>query len=276
MTKLVIILLSSIIFVVGFNFLLNYLSSYFKSEQRLMLVNGKFKNQQRAMSFNKKIEKYKRWGILQKYPKMTNPIYYFEVHILFGAIFGVVLFFIHPMLFFVGFLVGYIGLDVVFALENISDNEKITVDVMNMYQSMYVQLCGGQYIVNAITDTKRVIKHKRLKRAIDDFETNINVHNMSILEAITFFEECFDNINISTFCTLVRQNEENGHIIDLLQDLSDQLKDMQEVIYAKRVEKTNRLLTVLMLIIFATVMLYVLYLFVAGIFQSGATQLFTM
>lgn len=260
-----------LVYLLLFYFFYENFKNYYAKTNIIYLTKQKvIKKYSHEDMFKNKIQRYTKMGVLDKYPKLANPIYYFFVHfglaLAFGIAFSVIF---NYYMMFVGFVVGYIFLDVIFEIENKSQNEEISKNIMRMYESMYVQLSGGQYIANSVIATRRVVTNERLLKAINEFEKDIKVDNKSTVQAIANFENKFDNTDVLTFCVMVRQNEESGKVMDLLKDLLEQIKDKQNLAFDKKKEQMDIKLTLVMLLIFGVTMAYVLYLFVQGIMANN-------
>lgn len=142
-------------------------------------------------------------------------------------------------------------------------NERLLGDLRVTYQFIAIQTAAGVYISDALAECRDSVENKRLRDAFIRLGNDIATEN-DIEKALGNFSECFDNPHISTFCVIIRQSLESGRSLDLLQDVNDQLKEVEENILFKKQEKLNRKIGFIQVIFFTGAMFLFLYAFVYG------------
>lgn len=238
----------------------SYESIKYSIKSRVAVIDKKIVLQKkRKNDFSVKIAQLKKLGVLEKSPRMAQPLYYYIVHGLVGIIFA--LFFSIFKWYFApfGFIIGILLFKWYLHHRNKTDNEQMTPDIMMIYNILTSQIKGGVYMADALSECRQIVKNKRLKKALEEFHNKIYFQNTTVSEAIDDLESKFDNINISSLCMIVRQTEETGRSIDVLKDISKQLSDIEEVEIEQKKMKLERTMSFVMIILFGDIMGFVFY-----------------
>ena len=255
-----------LVYIVFLVFALTYLVLYSyrksikeKSDARIRLINDKLVIKRKRFDYNEKYAELKSWGFDERFEK---PLYYFSIKILIGCIGAIALALIHPILCILGFVIGFFFFNWYARQKNKSDNVKMNADVEMIYNVLSTQLRSGVYIGTAMSELRELIANARLKKAFDEFDKHFKINDMTLKENIIDLESKFDNDDISALCMIIKQNEDNGHTQEILQDMLKQIHDMEEIRYEKIKARTDNVLTVFMMLLFADFMVYIIYVFV--------------
>ncbi len=151
---------------------------------------------------------------------------------------------------------------------NHSDNLKMLSELKLVYHALEIQVRAGVYITDALAECYGVVREKRFRKALLDLAGDILMRS-NVSEAITDFQNKFDNRYIDSLCMIVLQTLESGQALDLLSDLSEQIKDMEEAVLAGKKESLDRSITFYQLGILAAVLVVVLYTCVTKMFASA-------
>lgn len=141
---------------------------------------------------------------------------------------------------------------------NKKDNEEMLSEIKLVYHSLEIQIRAGVYVAEALAECYNCVTQRRLRQALLDLATDMVVHG-DIYEALTKFQTKFDNRHIDSLCIIILQALESGQAVELLQDLSEQIKDMEIALLAGKREGLSRKITFYQLGILAIVLGLVLY-----------------
>ncbi len=271
------LIIISIGILLTYGFLL-YLSDRIRNfyANTITIVNGQLK-QGHQFKLDKKIDKIRKIGALDKFPKMGEPVYYILYHLLFAVIFALWGFFI-PYLFiekifglfgaFIGFLIGYKILDLYLDSVNRSEDIEITRDVLTVSNILIGQISGGQYTGSALGECSDIVKNKRFKKAIEEFDRSLKMGEKTLIEATKALNDKFTNLDVDNLCMVLIQNEESGKSKTIIQDLSQQILASERASHEREKQKLERLLTYAILILFADIMGYVAWVFITSISET--------
>lgn len=151
---------------------------------------------------------------------------------------------------------------------NAKDNQKMLPEIQDVYNTLRVQVRAGIHITNALAECYHGIERGRLRRNLEELTNEIYIKK-SVEVAINHFNEKFNNGFIDTLCSIIIQAQESGQIVELLADISEQIKAMQSAILIKRKEKLDRQITLYTLVLVAAVLAVILYACVTMMFESA-------
>lgn len=208
-------------------------------------------------------------GISFYYPVLANPIIYTGVKICLGAFLCIPAISVHLIAGIFAFIVGYKLLDIYFFYKNNADNEKLTLDIQFIYNTLSIQIKGGVYIMDAICESYEQVNNKRLKQALMELSGEIMLKADS-REAIEHFQNKFNNKYIDSLCVAIIQSLNSGKAIDLLADISEQIKTFQESIFKKKKTMMDTAMTFTTLILFSDAVAFVLYIMVTGLIKEAS------
>lgn len=151
---------------------------------------------------------------------------------------------------------------------NKQDNLKMLPELKHLYHSLEIQTRSGVYVTDALAEVYGSVREKRLKQALLDLAGDI-VMRADLGEALERFEKKFDNRYIDSLCMILLQATESGQSVDLLSDLSEQIKDMEAAVMMQKKEALDRSVTFYQLGILAAIMGIVLYACVIQMFSAA-------
>lgn len=177
------------------------------------------------------------------------------------------------VLAFCGFLIGFgfsplygvLALGFLYALPgwllhylNAKDNERLLPELRLVYHALEIQVRAGVHVTDALAECYGCVQERRLKQAFLELAGDIVV-KADIYESLEHFQEKFDNRYIDALCITVLQALESGQAVELLKDLSEQIKDMELTVLERKKGALDRSVTFYQLGILAAVLGVVLY-----------------
>lgn len=151
---------------------------------------------------------------------------------------------------------------------NRSDNIRLLPELKLLYHGLEIQIRAGVYVTDALAECYGCVKEKRISVALLDLSGDIMMHG-NMEEALASFRSKFNNSHIDSLCIIVLQAMESGQAVELLGDLTEQIKDMETAVLSKQKEALNRSITLYQLFILAAVLTIVLYACVTKMFASA-------
>lgn len=152
---------------------------------------------------------------------------------------------------------------------NQKDNTKMAPQLQSLYNMLQEQIKAGVYITDALAESYRGIGKGRLRAALEGLSGDILLRN-SFPEAMNRFNAKFNNSTIDSLCVILVQAQESGQSVELLSDMSEQLKDMQASMLQKKKEKLNRIETVCIMGILTAVIGIIMYVCMTAMFHSAS------
>ena len=153
---------------------------------------------------------------------------------------------------------------------NHGDNLKMLADVKLIYHSLEIQTRAGVFVTDALAELYGSVKDGRLKQALLDLSGDL-VMRADLGEALATFQKKFDNRYLDSLCIIILQATESGQSVDLLNDLSEQIKDMESAVLGRKKEALDRSVTFYQLGILVAVMGLVLYACVTQMFSAATS-----
>ncbi len=166
--------------------------------------------------------------------------------------------FSHWMWGLAGLFTGFLGPSLVLIWSNSRDNAAIVQDLKWIYEAISVQLKSGLYILQALMESESFIRNKRMKKSFHRLCEQL-LQGESIKTSLETFEESFHNPYISSFCVILRQMQDSGYAVKLLEDISLQLEEMERTNLVKEKENLEMKLQVFQMLLFAGILVLVLY-----------------
>ena len=151
---------------------------------------------------------------------------------------------------------------------NRQDNTKLLPELKLLYHGLEIQIRAGVYVTDALTEMYACVREKRLGKALVELAGDIVMHG-NVEEALEELRCKFDNSYIDSLCMIVLQTLESGQAVELLSDLTEQIKDMEAAVFSKKKEALNRSITLYQLLILAAVLVIVLFACVTKMFASA-------
>ena len=153
---------------------------------------------------------------------------------------------------------------------NRRDNLNMLPDLKLMYHSLEIQTRAGVYVTDAMAELYGSVWQPRLRQALLDLAGDL-VMRSDLTEALEAFQGKFDNRYVDSLCLIILQAMESGQSVDLLSDLSEQIKDMESAVLGQKKEALDRSVTFYQLGILVAVMGLILYACVTQMFTAATS-----
>lgn len=151
---------------------------------------------------------------------------------------------------------------------NGQDNSRMVADLQILYNALSVQIRAGVYVTDALAECHDKVGDKRLQTALRELAGDIIV-KAELAEALDRFRKQFENRFIDSLCIILLQAQESGQSVDLLADMSEQLKDMQAALLLRRKSSLDRATTMCTMGVFAAILAVVIYACVTSMFSAA-------
>lgn len=153
---------------------------------------------------------------------------------------------------------GFFAADLILKVSNDSDNERMLNDIKQIYDTLKIQTRAGVFLTESLTECYLTVKSRRLKSALLELNNQI-IMKKDIESAIDLFNIRFKNSYIDTFCIVIRQSLKSGKSIQILEDLSTQVTDIQQAVARKEKARLEGKIEVLQLLVFIGVLAVCMY-----------------
>lgn len=150
---------------------------------------------------------------------------------------------------------------------NKKDNEKLLPELKLVYHALEIQIRAGVYVADALAECYGSVQEKRLRSALLELAGEI-VIKADIYEALDRFQGKFDNRYIDSLCITMLQALESGQALELLADIGEQIKDMEETVLERKKGRLERSITFYQLGILVVVLGIALYACVTYMFGA--------
>ena len=191
-----------------------------------------------------------QYGIKFMFGDKIDPINYFGIKLASSFLFFIAGMKLGGFLLGTGLcFFGFIAFDFLIWLSNSQDNEKMDKDICSIYDTLRLQTKANVYLLQALGDCYLCVKTERLKAALLKLTSNI-ITNSEIDVAIDEFNLQFKNNYIDSFCIIIKQSLESGKSVQILEDMSNQLIDVQKAINMKERAALERIIQLFQLLFF--------------------------
>jgi len=161
--------------------------------------------------------------------------------------------------------------DILIDLSNKNDNEKMMTDIKNMFDIIKIHTRAGVFLTQSLTECYLVVENKRLKTELLKM-INALITTNDVNSAVSDFNSSFDNSYINVLCIIIVQAQESGFSLQMIQDLSKQIADMQTAVNVKLKTSLERKIQFAEIGMFIGLLVIIIYL----LFTSFETSLFTI
>ncbi|MBL4932276.1 type II secretion system F family protein [Clostridium paridis] len=225
----------------------------------LKKADGKFKESEKYIAFYKNIEKHlKQMGFKEIFGKDVTPTEFMLVKIVLALVFSVGVL-NQGILWSIALgIIAYFLPDVLIRIGNSVDNEEILPDLKRVYDTLRIQTKAGVFLTMSLTECYLSVKTPRLKKALLELNSYI-LTKSDIDEAVEDFNSKFKSPYIDTFCIVIKQSVSSGKTVEILEDLSEQISDIQDAINLKLAERVKAKLQFQQLLIYIGVIAIVVY-----------------
>lgn len=152
---------------------------------------------------------------------------------------------------------------------NSRDNERLLPELKLVYHALEIQIRAGVYVTDALAECYGSVQERRLRNALLELAGDI-VMKADIYDALDKFQGKFDNRYVDSLCVTVLQALESGQAIELLGDIGEQIKDMEQTVLERKKGSLDRSITFYQLGILAMVLAIALYACVTYMFGAAA------
>lgn len=149
------------------------------------------------------------------------------------------------------------------------DNERLLPELKLVYHALEIQIRAGVYVTDALAECYGSVREPRLRSALLDLAGDI-VMKADIFDALERFQGRFDNRYVDSLCITILQALESGQALELLGDIGEQIKDMEETVLERKKAGLDRSITFYQLGVLAVVLGLALYACVTYMFGAAA------
>lgn len=151
---------------------------------------------------------------------------------------------------------------------NRQDNERLLPELKLVYQALSIQIRAGVYVTDALAECYGSVQEERLRLALLELSGDI-VMKADLYDALDRFQGKFDNRYVDSLCIILLQALESGQAVELLADISEQIKDMEVTVWNRRKGALDRSVTFYQLGMLAAVLAVVMYACVTRLFAAA-------
>lgn len=173
----------------------------------------------------------------------------------------------HWLAGFFGFIAGIFLPAVILWMSNERDNEIILKDLKWLYETITVQLQSGLHIQQALQESEGLMKNKRLRQALHKLTEQL-ISGGDMTAALMKFEHSFSNRYISSFSLILRQMQDSGYAVKLLEDIRLQIEEMEHVQLNRKKESLEIQLQLFQMLLFIGILVLVIYGCILAAFQN--------
>lgn len=197
----------------------------------------KKKNKIKTLSQNKELEKIlKKFNFLKRkdeylkkqgYPLNINVVSYYFIKIVMLAICIVVasINYNSIIITILFSLTGYLLIDIYILMNKKSRNAEICTDLLNVSNSISLQLSANIMLKDSLKKQFQICKNKDFKKAMLEFATKYELSELNVEKPIKELREKFDITELNMFCDSLLQYNKVENIIEILENLSEILKE---------------------------------------------------
>lgn len=149
------------------------------------------------------------------------------------------------------------------------DNERMLPEMKLVFHALEIQIRAGVYVMDALAECYGSVREKRLRKALLELAGDI-VMRADVYDALDKFQRKFDNRYVDSLCIIVLQALESGQAVELLGDIGEQIKDMEETVLERRKGALDRSITFYQLGTLAVVVAIALYACIAYLFGAAS------
>lgn len=166
-----------------------------------------------------------------------------------------------------GFMAGIFLPMLILRTSNQRDNAIILKDLKWLYETITVQLQAGLHIQQALQESEGLMRNKRLRLGLQKLTEQL-LDGGDLNYALDNFEHSFDNRYINSFCLILRQMQDSGYAVKLLEDIRLQIEEMERVQLEKKKEAMEMQLQVFQMLLFIGILVLVMYGCIVAAFQN--------
>ncbi|MBO5179404.1 MAG: hypothetical protein J6B87_03565 [Clostridia bacterium] len=139
-------------------------------------------------------------------------------------------------MFFAG--IGYFIIDIFILIIKKKRDTEICNDILNVTDSINLQLSAHMLMKDVLKKQHENCKNKDFKKAMIIFSARYELSELNINAAIDDLENKFDILELKMFCNALKEYNKMGSINEILENLSETLKEKKvEILRANTKEK---------------------------------------
>lgn len=197
-------------------------------------------------------------GLHYKTGGKITPLEYEFIRFLMAVVSFLVFLQIKPLLAIPAMVGGFFLLDMIMSKSNELENEEMLHDIETIYNTIKLQTDSGVYIVNAIYECHKLVKTRRLARALLELSTEI-AGKQDIEEAVDHFKQKFRNQYLNILGNAVKQSMITGDTSKIMGDVSRQIDGINEAALLKEENKKEAAILLVDTLMFAGIVAAVMY-----------------
>lgn len=241
--RIVIRILQILIPILIFLFILNVALSYHPgkrivktyervNEQLREVKNGFFdyENTERFLKAN---------GAAFHYGKRMNPVRFLMLRLILSAVLFASGICLHWSVAVALTLLGF-QLPVIWLVgKNKKDNAGMLVQIKNLYMMLVIQIQAGGTVTHVMSGIYRELPRGRLRTALEEMNSEIFI-TKDFGTALEHFNNKFSNSSIDSLCAILNQAQESGRAVELLNDMSEEIRGMKNLQNKKEIVRFKR------------------------------------
>lgn len=173
----------------------------------------------------------------------------------------------HWMAGVLGLFAGSFGPAALLWLSDRRDNDIVLKDLKWLYETITVQLQAGLHIHQALQESEALMRNKRLRKALHTLTEQLML-GQDMTAALTNFEESFHNRYINSFSLILRQMQDSGYAVKLLEDIRLQMEEMERTQLIRKKETLEMQLQMFQMLLFIGILALVINGCILAAFES--------
>lgn len=221
-------------------------------------LNNRLKEQRKGTFDYDRIEQFlQKNGAAYLIGSLAEPVKYLGLCVLMAALGVLIGLRIDPLIALPCGLLGAYLPKVLILVNNQQDNNKMLTEIKMVYQFIGMQAGAGVYLTDSLAECYGSVEHPRLKKGFYQL-SNEMILSGDVETALDHFAEGFDNTYIDTLCIVIKQSLESGQAVELLQDIAEQVKEVEQNLLYQKQEKLQRKIAVFQLLFFAGIVIAIM------------------
>ncbi len=165
----------------------------------------------------------------QGYPLKLDVIRYYLLKIIMFLFFFIIGTINYQSIIYAGALAfcAYFLVDLYIAFNKKSRDAEICNDLLNVINSICLQLSAHLSLKNSLKKQYENCKNKDFKKAMIEFSTSYELSELNIDFAIQKLKNKFDILELNMFCNALSEYNKSGNILEVLENLSESLSNKQ-------------------------------------------------
>lgn len=201
-----------------------------------------------------------------------SPFDFTVMRLVCGCLLAILGLLLHPALFFVGAIIGYIFPAWSISNYDHEDNKRMLADIELLFSITALQLRNGVYISKVIYECYLSVENPRLKQALLDLSLSIDNKN-NPYQAFHDFDCKFNNEYIHSYCVALEQLQDYGIAVHMLDNLQEQMKGIRKSNYIRIEETEENRGFLVVTVCFIGAIIFLVYCFSIGFSDVGSSLL---